>query len=235
MHGEARRGGRRHDRPLLVRARARHARRSTTPSAPPAGPASTAGSPRRSSPGAPMSSRTISARSSFHYADAGTDCPKRSSTRARAGQQALDRLADEEPRPSSSSAASICSPSRTGRGAICSSGWRRHAVGRATSPAHRPPFAEAGELARTLGDAERLARAAVGNFRGHVIANPGWHEPAIALLEEALGAASPRRHRSSALGVLAALSLELYFTPQQKRGHHRSAPEAIDDGPASRR
>ena len=78
-------------------------------------------------------------------------------------------------------------------------------------------FAEAGAIARSLRDAERLARAAIGNFRGHVLASPGWHQPTITLLEEALDALADDdtvlRSR-----VLAALSLELYFTPEQKRG-----------------
>jgi tetratricopeptide (TPR) repeat protein len=83
-------------------------------------------------------------------------------------------------------------------------------------------FADAGAIARSVGDAERLARAAVGNFRGHVLASPGWHEPTIALLEEALdvlpGDDSVLRSR-----VLAALSLELYFTPESKRAVGTSA------------
>ncbi len=57
------------------------------------------------------------------------------------------------------------------------------------------------------------------------MANPGWHDPVIELLEDALdllpGEDSVLRSR-----VLAALSLELYFTPQQLRGITTSS-EAI--------
>ena len=72
-------------------------------------------------------------------------------------------------------------------------------------------------LARSLGDAELVARAAVGSFRGHVMANPAWHESTIRLLEDAL-ALLPREDSVQRSQVLAALSLELYFTPQRERG-----------------
>jgi tetratricopeptide (TPR) repeat protein len=89
-------------------------------------------------------------------------------------------------------------------------------------PGAEKAFADAGALARSLDDPERLARAAVGSFRGHVLANPGWHEPAIALLEEAL-AALPDDDSELRARALAALSLELYFTPEQARGVTTSA------------
>ena len=74
---------------------------------------------------------------------------------------------------------------------------------------------------RSLGDAELVARAAVGSFRGHVMANPAWHESTIRLLEDAL-ALLPREDSVQRSQVLAALSLELYFTPQRS-GASRSA------------
>ena len=91
-----------------------------------------------------------------------------------------------------------------------------------TSPARADAFIEAGAIARALGDAERLARAAIGNYRGHVFASPGWHEPAIDLLEEAL-VVLPDEDGPLRARVLAALGLEVYFMSNQERANIVSA------------
>jgi class 3 adenylate cyclase len=161
---------------------------------------------------------------SFHYAAAGTDLPKAVEYAGLAGEQALARLAHEDAAKQFERGLELIAQQD---GARCDlllglAEARRRA---GDVPGSQTAFTEAGRLARTLGDAERLARAAVGSFRGHVMANPGWHDPVIELLEQALdllqGEDSVLRSR-----VLAALSLELYFTPQHQRGLTTSA-EAI--------
>jgi hypothetical protein len=57
----------------------------------------------------------------------------------------------------------------------------------------------------------------VGNFRGHVLAQPGWHDPVVELLEEALGAL-PAEDSLLRCRALAAMALELHFTAQRTRG-----------------
>jgi len=153
---------------------------------------------------------------SFHYAAAGTDVPKAVEYAGLAGRQALTRLAHEDAAKQFERGLELLAEQDRARcDLLLGLAEARRRAG--DVPGSQTAFAEAGRLARTLGDAERLARAAVGSFRGHVMANPGWHEPVIALLEDALELLP---HEDSALRsrVLAALSLELYFTPQQERG-----------------
>ena len=100
-----------------------------------------------------------------------------------------------------------------------------------TSPVRATRSSRPGAIARSLGDAERLARAAIGNYRGHVFASPGWHEPAIDLLEEAL-TVLPDEDDPLRARVLAALGLEVYFMSDQERandverGRSRHGPPA---------
>ena len=151
----------------------------------------------------------------FHYAAAGTDVPKAVEYAASPAIR-LSPVSRTRTRPGSSSEASISSPSRTGRcDLLLGLAEARHRGGDVLGS--HAASAEAAALARAFGDAERLARAAVGSFRGHVMASPGWHDPVIALLEDALELL-PVEDSGLRSRVLAALSLELYFTPQQLRG-----------------
>jgi tetratricopeptide (TPR) repeat protein len=159
-----------------------------------------------------------------HYAAAGTELVKAIEYARRAGERALERLSHEEAALQFERGLEMLSAQDQGRCDLMlglAEARRRAGDVRGSQQA----FADAGALARDLGDAQRLARAAIGSFRGHVLADPEWHQPTIALLEEALEALPPDDSvlRSR---VLAALSLELYFTPEQSRGVTTSA-EAI--------
>jgi class 3 adenylate cyclase/tetratricopeptide (TPR) repeat protein len=152
----------------------------------------------------------------FHYAAAGTDVPKAIEYAGRAGEQALTRLAHEDAAAQFERGLALLAEQDRSRCDLLlglAEARRRAGDVRGSQSA----FAEAGEIARMLGDAERLSRAAVGSFRGHVMANPEWHVPVIQLLEEALELL-PDEDSTLRSRVLAALSLELYFTPQQARG-----------------
>jgi class 3 adenylate cyclase/tetratricopeptide (TPR) repeat protein len=152
----------------------------------------------------------------FHYAAAGTDLPKAIEYAGRAGEQALTRLAHEEATAQfERGLALLAEQDRARCDLLLGLAEARRRAG--DVPGSQSAFAEAARVARALGDAERLARAAVGSFRGHVMASPGWHNPVIQLLEEAL-ALLPDEDSVLRSRVLAALSLELYFTPQQSRG-----------------
>ena len=152
----------------------------------------------------------------FHYAAAGTDLPKAVEYSGLAGEQALGRLAHEDAaKQFERGLALLAEQDRARCDLLLGLGEARRRAG--DVPGSQTAFTEAGTLARSLGDAERLARAAVGSFRGHVMANPEWHDPVIKLLEDALELL-PDEDSALRSRVLAALSLELYFTPQQLRG-----------------
>jgi class 3 adenylate cyclase/tetratricopeptide (TPR) repeat protein len=160
----------------------------------------------------------------FHYAAAGTDVPKAVEYAGLAGDQALSRLAHEDAAKQFERGLDLLAEQdRVRCDLLLGLAEARRRAG--DVPGSQTAFAEAGNLARALGDADRLARAAVGSFRGHVMASPGWHDPVIALLEDALELL-PVEDSELRSRVLAALSLELYFTPQQMRGLAVSA-EAI--------
>jgi class 3 adenylate cyclase/tetratricopeptide (TPR) repeat protein len=157
----------------------------------------------------------------YHYAEAGTELVKAVEFARRAGDQALVRLAHEE----------AAAQFERGLGLLGAQDRSRCDLLLGLAEARRrsgdvagsqQAFADAGAVARSLDDAERLARAAIGNFRGHVLASPGWHEPTITLLEEALDVL-PDEDSVLRSRVLAALSLELYFTPETARAAARSA------------
>jgi class 3 adenylate cyclase/tetratricopeptide (TPR) repeat protein len=160
----------------------------------------------------------------FHYAAAGTEPMKAVEYARRAGEQSLARLAHEEAAAQFQRGLALLDAVDRDRCDLLL-GLAEAKRRAADVPGSTGAFAEAAGIARSLGDAERLARAAVGNFRGHVLATPGWHEPTIGLLEEAL-VALPDADSALRARVLAALSLELYFTPQQTRGV-TTAHEAI--------
>jgi eukaryotic-like serine/threonine-protein kinase len=152
----------------------------------------------------------------FHYSAAGTDLPKAVEYSGRAGEQALVRLAHEDAaKQFERGLALLAEQDRARCDLLLGLAEARRRAG--DVPGSRAAFEEAGALARSLGDAELVARAAVGSFRGHVMANPAWHESTIRLLEEALDML-PDKDNVLRSRVLAALSLELYFTPQQMRG-----------------
>jgi class 3 adenylate cyclase/tetratricopeptide (TPR) repeat protein len=160
----------------------------------------------------------------YHYAAAGRETAKAVEYAGLAGEQALARLAHEEATAQfERGLALLATQDRARCDLLLGLGEARRRAGDVMGS--KNAFADAGAVARTLGDAERLARAAVGNFRGHVLANPAWHEGVIELLDDALAALpdddSPLRSR-----VLAAMALELYFTPRQEVGAEVSA-EAI--------
>jgi class 3 adenylate cyclase/tetratricopeptide (TPR) repeat protein len=152
----------------------------------------------------------------FHYAAAGTNLPKAIEYSGRAGEQALTQLAHEEATAHFERGLGLLAEQDRARcDLLLGLAEARRRAGDVTGS--QRSFAEAGEIARALGDAERLARAAVGSFRGHVMANPGWHDPVIEQLEAALELL-PDQDSVLRSRVLAALSLELYFTPQHARG-----------------
>jgi hypothetical protein len=160
-----------------------------------------------------------------HYAEAGTTTGQAVEYARRAGEQALAQLAHEEAVVQFERGLSLL---RGHDAAECDLllglAEARRCAG--DVPGAQAAFAEAGDLARKIGDAVRLARAAVGNFRGHVLARPTWHEPVIDLLEEAL-TALPDDDSVLRSRVLAALGLELFFTPDRRRGVTVSAA-AVD-------
>jgi class 3 adenylate cyclase/tetratricopeptide (TPR) repeat protein len=157
----------------------------------------------------------------YHYAASGTDPEKAVEYARRAGEQSLRRLAHEEAAQFFERGLALDAAVDTTRcDLLFGLAEARRRAGDVTGA--RDAFIEAGAVARGMGDAERLARAAIANYRGHVFANPGWHEPAIDLLEEALTVLpdvdDPLRAR-----VLAALGLEIYFTVDQERADDFSA------------
>jgi tetratricopeptide (TPR) repeat protein len=161
----------------------------------------------------------------FHYAEAGTQVPKAIEYAGRAGAQALVRLAHEEATAQfERGLALLAEQDRSRCDLLLGLAEARRRAG--DVPGSQRAFAEAGEIARSLGDAERLAHAAVGSFRGHVMASPGWHNPVIQQLEDALELL-PDDDTVLRSRVLSALSLELYFTPDYPRGI-TVAWEAID-------
>jgi hypothetical protein len=152
----------------------------------------------------------------FHYAAAGTDLSKAVEYAGVAGEQALSRLAHEDATKQFERGLGLLAEQDRARcNLLLGLAEARRRAG--DVPGSRAAFEEAGAIARSLGAAELVARAAVGSFRGHVMANPAWHESTIRLLEEAL-TLLPDEDSSLRARVLAALSLELYFTPQQQRG-----------------
>jgi class 3 adenylate cyclase/tetratricopeptide (TPR) repeat protein len=157
----------------------------------------------------------------YHYAASGTDPEKAVEYARRAGEQSLRRLAHEEAAGYFERGLALDAATGATRcDLLFGLAEARRRSGDVTGA--RDAFIEAGAVARSMGDAERLARAAIANYRGHVFASPGWHEPAIDLLEEALTVLpdtdDPLRAR-----VLAALGLEVYFTVDQERADAYSA------------
>ncbi|MFI5046435.1 MAG: serine/threonine-protein kinase PknK [Acidimicrobiia bacterium] len=152
----------------------------------------------------------------YHYAQAGTELAKAVEYARRAGDQALGRFAHEEAAAHFERGLALLSePEGEHCDLLLGLAEARRRAG--DVPGSQQAFAEAGVVARARGDADRLARAAIGNFRGHILATPAWHGPTIELLEEALDAL-PDEDGVLRSRVLAALALELYFTPARERG-----------------
>jgi hypothetical protein len=157
----------------------------------------------------------------YHYATSGSDMAKAVEYATRAGEHSLARLAHEEAAAQFERGLAVPgAPDRARCDLLLGLAEARHRGGDVLGS--HAASEEAAALARALGDAERLARAAVGSFRGHVMAHPSWHDPRIELLEQAL-AALPADDSALRARVLAALSLELHFTPQKARGTAMSA------------
>lgn len=88
---------------------------------------------------------------------------------------------------------------------------------RAGDPAHRETLLEAAELARRLGDASALARAAVANTRGLLPTILGRVDTErVAMLEAAVAAVGDRDPRARAR-LLATLGVELSFAGDWRR------------------
>src|SRR5262245_5953400 len=114
----------------------------------------------------------------YHYAAAGADDAKAVEYARRAGEQSLSRLAHEEAAAYFERGLALATDRDAPRCDLLfglAEALRRS--GDVTGA--RDAFIEAGAIARQLGDPDRLARAAIANYRGHVFASPGWHEPAI--------------------------------------------------------
>ncbi len=157
----------------------------------------------------------------YHYATASTDPAKAVEFAQRAGDQALRALAHEEAAQHFERGLAFDAATGATRYDLYAGlAEARRRAGDVTGA--RDAFIEAGAVARQLGDARRLARAAIANYRGHVFASPGWHEPAIDLLEEALGLL-PDEDDELLARVLASLGLEVYFTVDQERADLLSA------------
>lgn len=87
----------------------------------------------------------------------------------------------------------------------------------------RETLFEAAELARGLGDPERLVRAAIANDRGTLYSKPGAVDQArVAMLEDALASLPPGESPERA-ELLARLSNELHFAGEPER------PRALSD------
>jgi predicted ATPase len=127
----------------------------------------------------------------FHYSAAGTDLRKAVEYSGRAGEQAMVRLAHEDAaKQFERGLALLAEQDRARCDLLLGLAEARRRAG--DVPGSRAAFEEAGALARSLGDAELVARAAVGSFRGHVMANPAWHESTIRLR---VASATTRRSR----------------------------------------
>jgi len=96
---------------------------------------------------------------------------------------------------------------------------------RCGAPAHRTTYLEAARLAGELGDAERLAAAAVANGRGFWSATYSVDHERVAALEAALDALSPEDGTLRAR-VLANLAVELVYTGDIE-GVRRRSDEAL--------
>lgn len=96
---------------------------------------------------------------------------------------------------------------------------------RAGDRAHRQTLLDAARLARDLGDAERLARAALANHRGFFSISEALDDERVAVLEMALDTLDPVDSPLRAL-LLATLASELAFSPNYDR-RHRLAEEAL--------
>jgi class 3 adenylate cyclase len=155
----------------------------------------------------------------LHYAAAGTEPDKAVEYARRAGDEALARLAHEEAVVQYERGLALLDEQTTARcDLLLGLGEARRRSG---LPGARDAFFEAGEVARSLGDAERLARAAIGTYRGHVLARAGWHDPVVGQLEAALDLLPPDDSALRSL-VLATLGLELYFVSAQDPDPTRS-------------
>ena len=166
----------------------------------------------------------------YHYAAAGSDNTKAVEYAERAGEQALGRLAHEEAAQYFERGLALAAATGATRCDLLfglAEALRR--AGDVTGA--RDAFIEAGAVAREIGDAERLALAAIGNYRGHVFASPGWHEPAIDLLEEALTILpdedGPLRARVlAALGLRGLLHVRPRWRERRERGRRRHGSPA---------
>ena len=148
--------------------------------------------------------------------------PKRSSTHERAGEQSLRQLAHEEAAQYFERGLALAAATGAARCDLLfglAEALRR--AGDVTGA--RDAFIEAGAIARALGDAERLARAAIGE-----LPRPRVREPRVARARDR--PAGRGAHRAARIDddplrarVLAALGLEVYFTSNQERANVVSA------------
>jgi DNA-binding CsgD family transcriptional regulator len=146
-----------------------------------------------------------------HHWHAAGDAAQAVEYAARAAQQATAVLAHEEAMRLYRLAAETLPAAASHDAARCrmllALGEAQNSAG--DSAGSMPTFVRAAELARRLGDADLLARAAIG------VANTIWRQgsdgtPAVALLQEALGLA-PAEDRRQRIALLSALCRSLLF------------------------
>ena len=163
----------------------------------------------------------------FVQAGPGGDCAKAIDYAARAGQRALRLLAFEEAVNWYERAVALMDASAAGDEARCR---QLIALGNAYRRAgdfskFSATFQRAMALARVLGDAELLARAAVG--LGRAVSETGIvNRSLVSWLEEAL-AQLPERDDPLRVAVLARLSVALYFDPQEESRRERVSQQAV--------
>jgi DNA-binding SARP family transcriptional activator len=152
----------------------------------------------------------------FHWGRAGSDRTRAVDYAVRAGERAVAQLADEEAVTYFRQAHDLLAPADEPRRVelLIALGEAQRRAGHA---AHRQTLLAAAGLARSRGDVDGLARAAIANSPGSKPSMFGItdHER-VATLEAALNAVGPgddpRRAR-----LLAVLALELFHTPDRRR------------------
>jgi class 3 adenylate cyclase/tetratricopeptide (TPR) repeat protein len=157
----------------------------------------------------------------FALATAGGDTSTAVHWTARAGDQALALLAHDEAVAYYGQALELLDASEgpTDDGLRCdlliSLG---EAQRRAGDRAHRETLLDAAQVARRLGDAHRLTRAALANHRGFFSAANEVDDERVEVLEAALEALEPDDSAFRAR-LLVTLAAELVFSPEHQRRH----------------
>ena len=135
-----------------------------------------------------------------------------------AGDDAIERLAPDEARQWYDTALALharrADPTDAERAELLIK--RGEAEQRAGIPAFRETLLQAARLARSIGDSERLVRAALANKRGAHSSSGIVDDERLQMLEEAIAAVGPRPSLERAL-LLATQAAELTFSGQWAR------------------